>query len=180
VTVHDEHLREAVLVSHAGVPVGDCPTCEGYEDGVLVNARGSVHCTGCGADYGLSSGATVLESTCEDCGLPCIRARRGKTFEVCLNRSCESLTDAVTAAFDRAWDCPDCGDDLRVLNRGHLLAGCASYPDCEAAFSIPDGLAVGSCACGLPTFETRGGKRCLDRSCERFGAPTDSPASSGG
>jgi DNA topoisomerase-1 len=128
VTVHGT-LRERVSASQAGVPVGTCPSCAGYDNGVLIRAHGSVHCTGRGTEYGLPSGATVLESTCADCGLPEIRAIRGDCFDVCLDRSCGSLTDAVRAAFDRVGDCPECGDDFRVLRRGHLLAGCASYPD---------------------------------------------------
>jgi DNA topoisomerase-1 len=186
VTVHEETLRETVPASQAGVPVGVCPTCspvtdggergvdsaaehpedEGVGVGVLVRSRGNVHCTACEARYGLPSGATVLDSTCGDCGLPLLRATRGAAFEVCLDRSCGSLAETVREAFDRAWDCPACGEDLRVLERGGIVAGCAAYPDCETAFSVPDGLAVGTCACGLPTFETRGGERCLDRTCE--------------
>ena len=174
-TVHESTLDAEVPVSQAGVPVGVCPDCAGASggdgdgdyDSVLVRARGAVHCAGCGERYGLPAGATVLDSTCE-CGLPLCRATRGAEFEVCIDRTCESLDDRVKEAFDRAWSCPDCGDDLRILRRGGLVAGCASYPDCETGFAVPNGLAVGTCGCGLPTFETAGGERCLDAACDRL------------
>ena len=178
-TVHEVTLDAEVPASHAGVPVGVCPDCAGSDEvadedanepsgeGVLVRSRGAVHCTDCGERYGLPAGAAVLDSTCE-CGLPRCRVTRGAEFEVCIDRECESLDDRVREAFDRAWSCPDCGDDLRILRRGGLIAGCASYPDCETGFAIPNGLAVGTCECGLPTFDTAGGERCLDAACDRF------------
>ena len=176
VTVHEATVDREVPVSPVGTPVGTCPGgvddgSEPGEDtlddcgGVLVRARGAVHCTDCGRRHGLPGGASVLDATCE-CGLPRCRVRRGREFDVCLDRTCESLTDAVREAFDRAWDCPECGDDLRVLRRGRLLAGCDSYPECEAVYTLPDGLAVGTCECGLPTFEAGNGERCLDGGCE--------------
>jgi DNA topoisomerase-1 len=179
-TVHEATLDAEIPASHAGVPVGVCPGCavsaggpgsgaseDGTSGGVLVRARGAVHCADCGERYGLPAGATVLDSTCE-CGLPTCRVTRGAEFEVCIDRECESLDDRVREAFDRAWACPDCGDDLRILRRGGLIAGCASYPDCETGFAVPNGLAVGTCGCGLPAFETAGGERCLDAACDRL------------
>jgi DNA topoisomerase-1 len=181
-TVHEATLDTEVPASNAGVPVGVCPDCAGVTagsdggegddgagggGGVLVRARGAVHCTDCGERHGLPAGATVLDSTCE-CGLPTCRVTRGAEFEVCIDRECESLDDRVREAFDRAWACPECDDDLRILRRGGLIAGCASYPDCETGFAVPNGLAVGTCECGLPTFETAGGERCLDAACDRY------------
>ena len=84
---------------------------------------------------------------------------------MCLDRECESLDERVTAAFDRAWDCPECGGDLRILRRGGLIAGCERYPDCDTGFALPTGVVDGSCGCGLPAFETPSGRRCLDGSC---------------
>ncbi|MEF8843587.1 MAG: DUF91 domain-containing protein [Haloarculaceae archaeon] len=176
-TVHEATLDAEVPASNAGVPVGVCPDCAASEGsdgdgtdggvGVLVRGRGAVHCTDCGERYGLPAGATVLDATC-DCGLPTCRVTRGAEFEVCIDRECESLDDRVKEAFDRAWTCPDCGDDLRILRRGGLIAGCAAYPDCETGFAVPNGLAVGTCECGLPTFETAGGERCLDAACDGY------------
>lgn len=164
VTIHDAHARGSYPATDAGVPVADCPDC----DGRLVRTRGTVTCAGCNERYGLPSQATVLEETC-DCGLPRIRAERGASFVVCLDRDCESLDERVRAAFDREWDCPDCGGDLRVLRRGGLVLGCERYPDCETSFAFPDGVHDGRCDCGLPIFETASGRRCLDGDCPRAG-----------
>lgn len=158
---HEMHGDATYPGSVAGMPVGTCP-----EGGILVRARGNVVNLDSGNDYGLPTGAVVLDEQCDDCGLPQIRVERGARFEVCLDRKCESLDDVVTAAFDRTWSCPDCGDDLRVLRRGGLIVGCDSYPDCETGFTLPDGVVVGTCECGLPEFNTKYDSRCLDSECE--------------
>jgi DNA topoisomerase I len=97
-----------------------------------------------------------------------MRVERGLAFNVCLDRQCESLDEAVREAFDREWDCPepDCDSDLRILCRGGLIAGCEHYPDCETGFAMPTGVVDGQCSCGLPTFETATGTRCLDATCK--------------
>jgi len=161
VTVHEARLDGTYPVSEAGIPVGDCPVC----GGVLVRTGGAVHCPDCDDRYGLPAGAAVLDEPCEDCGLPLLRTERGAAFELCIDRSCEPLDDRVRERFDREWDCPECGGDLRVLRRGGLIAGCENYPDCDTGFAIPRGVVTGTCDCGLPTFETAGGERCLDATC---------------
>jgi len=161
VEVHDEHGSARHPVSPAGVPVGDCPACAG----ALVLASGVVRCLDCGDRYSVPRDAAVLDETCPVCGLPRMRAERGEAFEVCIDRACESLDERVTEAFDREWDCPDCGSDLRVLRRGGLIAGCERYPDCDTGFGIPSGVVDGACDCGLPVFETPTGRRCLDAGC---------------
>lgn len=165
VIVHDEAWSDHYTVSTAGVPVGECPDC----DGSLVRASGTVACMGCETRYGLPSGASVMEERCEDCDLPLVAVDRGNAFEVCVDRGCEPLADVVRDQFDGAWTCPDCESDLRVLRRGGLIAGCERYPGCDNGFAIPDGIVVGSCDCGLPVFETANGQRCMDTSCKRVG-----------
>lgn len=163
VTCHAEHGRGSYPASPAGQPVGTCPDC----GAVLARVPGALVCLGCGAEHGVPRDATVLDDACAACGLPRMSVDRGETFEVCVDRSCESLDDAIRARFDRAWTCPDCGGDLRIIRRGGLLAGCDNYPDCETAYAVPSGTLDGDCeACGLPTFETPGGRRCLDAACE--------------
>jgi DNA topoisomerase-1 len=147
--------------STAGAPVGDCPDC----GEALVHRGGDVRCLGCEERYGLPAGAALDAGTCE-CGLPRMRVERGEPFDLCIDRSCESLDVAVRERFDRVWDCPECGDDLRILRKGGLLAGCDSYPDCEVGFAFPDGLLTGTCDCDLPAFETASGRRCLDPTCQ--------------
>lgn len=166
VAAHRTAGHASYPVSEAGVPVGRHP-----ETGeALVRAGGAVLAIDSGERYPLPAGATVLDGTCDDCGLPLMRVDRGDVFELCVDRACESLDDAVRERFDGAWTCPDCGSDLRTIRRGRqLLAGCDAYPDCETAFSIPAGVVVDECPCGLPAFETATGRRCLDATCDRYG-----------
>jgi DNA topoisomerase-1 len=163
VDVHDEHGSARHPVSAAGIPVGTCPDCEG----ALVLSSGTVSCLDCGERHSVPRDAAVLDETCEDCGLPRLRAERGRAFEVCIDRDCESLDDRVQDAFDREWDCPECGSDFRILRRGGLIAGCERYPDCDTGFGLPTGVVDGACDCGLPVFETPTGRRCLDPDCDR-------------
>ena len=162
-TLRIEAIGDVSVVEHetseAGTPVGTC-RCGGE----LIRSSSDVICLGCDARYGLPSGASMVDSNCE-CGLPQFQLERGERFELCLDRECGSLLDAVRDSYDREWSCPNCEGDLRILRRGGLLAGCEGYPDCETGFSIPDGLVVGQCSCGLPLFETATGQRCLDSGC---------------
>lgn len=162
VDCHEGYGHASYPASRVGDDVGPCPDCPG----TLVHAGGSVSCLSCGTGYGLPRDVTVLEERCGNCGLPRVRVDRGATFEVCVDRSCESLDDRVARCFDRAWDCPACGGDLLILRRGGLIAGCERYPDCEAGFSLPAGTVDGPCPeCGLPVFEAGDGRRCLDATC---------------
>ena len=153
----------------AGVPVGTCPDCAK----TLVWARGAVTCLHCSAEYGLPGDATVVDSTCE-CGLPRMAVERGARFELCVDRGCEGLDEAVRERFDREWSCPDCDGDLRVVRERTLFLGCENYPDCESSFALPSRQVVGDCECGLPRVEVdardespRGdSSRCLDPDCE--------------
>jgi len=143
-------------VSPAGPDVGECLDCEG----TLVRDSGSVVCVNCRARYGLPRDATVLERTCS-CGLPRIETERGARFEVCLDRECESLDDAVRERFAGRWRCPDCGEILSIERSRGLRANC----DCGRSHVLPTGVVVGDCDCGLPVFETPDGMRCLDPAC---------------
>lgn len=150
-------------VGEAGIPVGDCPACSGP----LVRVRGEVTCLDCEERYGLPAGSSVLDSTCPDCGLPEMRVERGEVFELCIDYACDPLEDVVRDRFDGEWDCPDCGSPLRVVaSEGRLFLGCDRYPDCETTLSIPSGVVVDECDCGLPTFSTPTGERCIDGTCD--------------
>jgi DNA topoisomerase-1 len=163
----DRIRRSVYPTSVAGVPVGTHPA----SGGVLVRTGGAVVDADTGTRYPLVAGATVLDDPCSDCGLPRMRVERGIAFEVCIDRACDPLDDAVRDRFDREWTCPDCGSDLRIIRRrGRLLAGCDAYPDCETAFTVPTGVVVDDCPCGLPVFETATGRRCLDGTCDRWSA----------
>ncbi|PSQ24633.1 DUF91 domain-containing protein [Halobacteriales archaeon QS_9_67_17] len=156
VLFHETSVDARIPVSAAGVPVGPCPD----GPGALVRRSGALACTDCDRRHGLPAGATVLDSTCE-CGLPKVAVTRGDRFEVCADRSCEPLDAAVRERFDRAFDCPDCGRDLRVVRAGGLLLGCDGYPDCDVSVSLPDAEHDGHCDCGFPTF----GGRCPAPTC---------------
>ena len=91
-----------------------------------------------------------------------MRADRGATVEVCVDRDCESLDDAVRERFAGEWDCPDCGDSLAIRRNRGLRAVCE---DCDVSLPVPTGVVDGSCDCGLPRFDSPGGSRCLDPSC---------------
>lgn len=160
VVCHEAALDREISVSAAGRPVGPCPDCAG----TLVETGGAVVCADCDADHGLPAGAEVRDERC-DCGLPRMTVARGERFDLCADRDCESLDAAVREAFDRAWDCPECGSDLRIVRAGGLLAGCDRHPDCDVAFRIPEGVVAGRCDCGLPAFETGTGRRCPDATC---------------
>lgn len=162
ITCHAEHGGGDYPATRAGRPVGACPDCIGS----LVKTDGGVECLGCETRYGLPEGATLRDQSCDDCGLPTFHVNRGAGFDLCIDRDCQPMDAAVSERFDRVWACPECGGDLRILRRGRLIAGCERYPDCEAAFLIPDGTVDGACVCGLPAFETPGGRRCLDATCQ--------------
>lgn len=165
VVSHVRHGFSQYSVSSAGVSVGNCPDCGRS----LVRTGGEVTCLGCETRYGLPRRAAVLEETCF-CGLPTMRVERGEAFELCIDRSCESLDDAVRDRFDHEWDCPNCDGDLHILRRGGLIAGCEQYPDCDTGFAVPAGVVTDTCDCGLPVFSTANGRRCLDSTCERHRA----------
>jgi len=71
-------LQWEVPIGGAGTPVGTCPDCEGP----FVRIRGDVQCLVCGDRYGLPAGASVLDTTCDDCRLPQMAVERGDRFEL--------------------------------------------------------------------------------------------------
>mgnify|MGYP000314763648 CR=1 FL=1 len=142
----------------AGQTVGTCPDC----GEPLVRAGGAVTCLGCGDSYMLPRDATVTEDSCDDCGLPTLSVTRGTELSVCLDRECEPIDEAVSAAFHGEWTCPTCGTDLMIERERTLGAGC---PNCDTHYPIPSGTVDGTCECGLPRFETDHGGRCLDPEC---------------
>jgi DNA topoisomerase-1 len=146
--------------SIAGVPVGTCPHC----DGALTRAKGTVSCR---RAYPIPRHASVGEETC-DCGLPTMHVEQGADFELCIDRDCGTVLEAVRERFDREWDCPECGADMRILRRGGIIAGCDRYPDCDTGFGVPNGTIVDLFECGLPVFRTPTGRRCLNTNCAEF------------
>ncbi|MFB6095316.1 MAG: DUF91 domain-containing protein [Halodesulfurarchaeum sp.] len=142
----------------AGSRVGTCPSCQG----TLVRRKSTVTCLCCGEQYRLPRDADVTDRACEECGLPRISVDRGASFEVCLDRACQSIDEAVAGQFDGNWSCPACETPLEIKRERRLQAAC---PNCGEAYPVPTGVVDGECACGLPTVETPGGTRCLDPAC---------------
>lgn len=173
VRFHSLDCETRATGSLAGIPVG---TTERGE--TLIRARETVIDLGTNEEYPLPRGATVLDEPCESCGLPLVAVDRGEQFEICLDPACESLVDAVLT-FDRAWSCPSCGEDLRVRHqsesqpRSGFVVQCDSARTCETNYAFPSGFIVGTCACGLPQFETNGGVRCLHPDCEGTAPSSD-------
>lgn len=156
VLFHDVSLDTRLPASPAGTPVGPCPDCSG----ALVHHASTLSCTDCSREHGLPNGATVLDEACT-CGLPRVVVVRGDRFEVCADRTCAPLDDKIQARFD----CPDCGDDLRVVRAGGLWLGCDASPDCSVSFAVPDAELGEACDCGLPTVVAGDETRCLDTGC---------------
>jgi DNA topoisomerase-1 len=159
---HAEHGDAHYPASPAGPAVGECPTC----GGTLVRATSGVTCVGCRATYTIPSDATVLEDTCDDCGLPTFRVERGYAVEVCLDPSCRTIADAVRTAIDEhddttRWTC-ECGGALRVERRRGLRTICEA---CGDVYGLPNGVLADQCDCGRPTFRTANGERCLASDC---------------
>lgn len=159
VVSHADFGHARYPVSPAGPRVGECPDC----GGAFVRDGGRVVCVDCRAEYPMPRDAALTEDRCDECGLPTFRVDRGATFELCLDRNCESLDDAVRERFDGAWDCR-CGGSFAIERRRALDAVCDS---CDAVYRIPTGVVDGTCDCGLPAFETPTGRRCLDATCDR-------------
>lgn len=159
VASHADYGSAHYPVTPAGPTVGRCPDC----DSTLVRDGARVVCLGCRTSYSLPRDATLTENTCDDCGLPAFRADRGETFELCLDRTCDSLDDAVRERFDGEGTCR-CGSLLDIERRRALDAVC---PDCDAVYRIPSSVVDGTCDCGLPVFDTPNGRRCLDATCDR-------------
>ncbi|GAB7091683.1 endonuclease NucS [Halorubrum luteum] len=171
VVTEEATASRALPVTEAGIPVGTCPD----DGGQLVRSGGDVVCLDCATRWGLPAGASVTDATCEECGLPKLRVERGEPFHLCLDPACDPLEAAVADRFDRVWDCPDCDGDLTVRSApGRVYLACEHDEPCGTTCSIPNGVVVDDCGCGLPIFETATGRRCLDGTCPHDGVGSDS------
>ncbi|RAP44627.1 DNA topoisomerase I [uncultured Methanosphaera sp.] len=119
--------------------VGEC-SCGGNLI-IISSPRGGkfVGCSNypkCKKTYSLPSGANVLKTKCEKCGLPLIsygkpRQRACLDFE-CANGGKKSSNDIVGK-------CPECGNDLiKRMGRYGEFIGCTGFPKCRFTSSIAD------------------------------------------
>lgn len=90
----------------------------------------------CKKTYSLPSGANILKTKCEKCGLPLIsygnpRQRACLNFE-CANGGKKSTNDIVGK-------CPQCGENLiKRMGRFGEFIGCTGFPKCRFTSSIAD------------------------------------------
>jgi len=90
----------------------------------------------CNKTYSLPSGASVLKTTCEKCGLPLISYGKPRQ-RACLDFECANGGKKVTN--DVMGKCPECGSDvIKRLGRFGEFIGCTSFPKCRFTSSIAD------------------------------------------
>ncbi len=116
--------------------------CKCGQNLILIDSpRGStfVGCSGypdCKSTYSMPMGATVLKTTCEECGLPLISfgkpRQRACLDPKCGKEDCEPTNEIVGV-------CPDCGNDLiKRSGRYGEFIGCSSFPKCRFTKSLDE------------------------------------------
>ena len=96
--------------------------CSGYPD--------------CKSTYSMPMGATILKTTCEECGLPLISFGKPRQ-RACLDPKCgkedrEPSNEIVGV-------CPDCGSDLiKRSGRYGEFIGCSGFPKCRFTKSLEE------------------------------------------
>ncbi len=96
--------------------------CSGYPD--------------CKSTYSMPMGATVLKTTCEECGLPLISFGKPRQ-RACLDPKCgkedrEPSNEIVGV-------CPECGSDLiKRSGRYGEFIGCSGFPKCRFTKSLEE------------------------------------------
>ena len=96
--------------------------CSGYPD--------------CKSTYSMPMGATVLKTTCEECGLPLISFGKPRQ-RACLDPKCgkedrEPSNEIVGV-------CPECGNDLiKRSGRYGEFVGCSGFPKCRFTKSLEE------------------------------------------
>ncbi|WP_224448371.1 endonuclease NucS domain-containing protein [Haloprofundus salilacus] len=175
---------------------GDCtPTFEGAREQtqrghvvVLVKPDGTVlvHDADGYQPVAWLTRADAVTVEADESGFAVTARTDDQTLRIVSNTATGRASYPTTSAGIPVGGCPDCGGaliqtggDVRCLDceatyslpaGAAVLAGCDDYPACDMAFTIPAGVVVDDCDCGLPVFETARGRRCLDGTCERFRA----------
>jgi len=116
--------------------------CKCGQNLILIDSpRGStfVGCSGypdCKSTYSMPMGATVLKTTCEDCGLPLISFGKPRQ-RACLDPKCgkedREPTNEVVGV------CPECESDLiKRFGRYGEFIGCSEFPKCRFTKSLDE------------------------------------------
>jgi DNA topoisomerase I len=98
-----------------------------------------VGCSGypeCKSTFSLPRGATILKTTCEECGLPMISFGKPRQ-RACLDPKCGK--DGQEPTNEIVGVCPDCGKDLiKRSGRYGEFIGCSAFPKCRYTRSLDE------------------------------------------
>ena len=116
--------------------------CKCGKNLILIDSpRGSafVGCSGypeCKSTYSMPKGATVLKTTCDECGLPLISFGKPRQ-RACLDPKCGK--DEHEPTNEVVGKCPECENDLikRAGRYGEFI-GCSGFPKCRYTRSIDE------------------------------------------
>jgi DNA topoisomerase I len=116
--------------------------CKCGKNLILIDSpRGStfVGCSGypeCKSTYSMPMGATVLKTTCEECGLPMISFGKPRQ-RACLDPKCGK--DGQEPSNEIVGVCPECENDLiKRSGRYGEFIGCSGFPKCRFTKSLDD------------------------------------------
>jgi len=116
--------------------------CKCGQNLILIDSpRGStfVGCSGypeCKSTYSMPMGATVLKTTCEECGLPLISFGKPRQ-RACLDPKCGK--DDREPTNEVVGKCPDCENDLiKRSGRYGEFIGCSGFPKCRFTKSLDE------------------------------------------
>jgi DNA topoisomerase-1 len=98
-----------------------------------------VGCSGypeCKSTFSLPRGATILKTTCEECGLPMISFGKPRQ-RACLDPKCGK--DGQEPSNEIVGLCPECGKDLiKRSGRYGEFIGCSAFPKCRYTRSLDE------------------------------------------
>jgi len=116
--------------------------CKCGQNLILIDSpRGStfVGCSGypdCKSTYSMPKGATVLKTTCEECGLPLISFGKPRQ-RACLDPKCGK--DGHEPTNEVVGVCPECESDLiKRSGRYGQFIGCSGFPKCRYTRSLDE------------------------------------------
>ena len=116
--------------------------CKCGQNLILIDSpKGStfIGCSGypeCKSTYSLPMGATVLKTTCEECGLPLISFGKPRQ-RACLDPKCGKEDREPT--YEVVGVCPDCESDLiKRSGRYGEFIGCSGFPKCRFTKSLDE------------------------------------------
>lgn len=128
-----QSYRESMIVGQCKCG-GNLITINSPRGGTFVGCSAYPECK---STYSLPKGASVLKTTCSECGLPMISFGKPRQ-RACLDHKCgregeEPPQNEVVGV------CPDCGKDLlKRLGRYGEFVGCSGFPRCRYTRSLEE------------------------------------------